>query len=239
MKNIFDYIKEKKKEQLPLIARVNLAELQKQREAEISLRDVSILAAANYSKKLPTIRLFYVALEKFTRYGSTETKLGQTFGVSSPFKIPKDMSIEDALKVISHLSEGIESELNIEPASERSVSVLSKVLTDFGFEKVEGYYHGHSHAVSKYNPLSKINITLPECEKIDGVIDLFTVGGDFRLFNKSNLQDRYFNWFTEGISKNEILEIYDKIWAINLSEENLNNLVESKENTDTLKDILD
>ena len=85
---IFDYLKGKKKEKLPLIARVNLSELQKQREENMELGDISILAKADYTKRIPTIRLYYVALEKFSRYGSDEIKIGQTYDISSPFRLP-------------------------------------------------------------------------------------------------------------------------------------------------------
>jgi len=106
---IIEYFKNKKTEKnLPLIARVNLAELQKQREESLQDREVSILAAADYTKRIPTLRLYYVALEKFTRYGTDEIKLGQTYGVSSPFRLPHNMSMEDACKVVSYLSDKVE-----------------------------------------------------------------------------------------------------------------------------------
>ena len=209
---IFDYLKGKKKEKLPLIARVNLSELQKQREENMELGDISILAKADYTKRIPTIRLYYVALEKFSRYGSDEIKIGQTYGISSPFRLPNEMSIEDSCRVVSYLSEKVESENNLEPASEKSVSMVSKILTTYGFEKVESHEKGYYHSVSDYNPFEKLRTNfLPACEEIEGVVDLFTVGGDFKVFKKSDLYDRYFDWFTEGITKQEVEDIYKKI----------------------------
>ncbi len=217
---LLDRIRRKKKEELPLIARVNLVELQKQREENMALGDKSILAKADYTKRIPTIRLYYVALERFSRYGEmTKSKVGQTYGISSPFRLPRDMSIEDACKVVSYLSEKVERENNLEPASEKSVAMVSNELTKYGFERVESKEHGHYHAVSEYIPFHNIRAKcFPICEKIDGVVDLFTVDGDVKLFKKSDLHDRYFDWFTAGISKDEVIDIYDQI-GIDLDED--------------------
>ena len=147
----FLFYRKKKKEDLPLIARVNLSELQKQREAEMADREVSILASADFTKRLPKIRLYYVALSKFNSYANGEAKVGQTYGISSPFYLPRGMSYEDAYKVVSYISEWVENEYHYEPASEDSVAMVSKKLIDFGFDKKDGCAHGHFHAVSKYS----------------------------------------------------------------------------------------
>ena len=158
------------------------------------------------------IRLYYVALERFTRYGSSEIKLGETYGISSPFRLPHGMSYKDACKVVSYLSEKVEKENNLEPASESSVAMVSKILPSYGFERIEGMEKGHYHAVSDYKPFYKIKADyFPACKKIDGVVDLFTVGGHFKVFKKTDLNDRYFDWFTEGVTKQEIENIYKTI----------------------------
>ena len=58
--------KKKKEKDLPLIARVNLAEEMKKRQENMQLGDVSILARADYTKRFPRIRLMYVRFEKFS-----------------------------------------------------------------------------------------------------------------------------------------------------------------------------
>ena len=45
---------------------------------------------------------------------------------------------------------------------------------------------------------------------MDGVVDLFTVEG-FNHFKNSDLYDRYFNWYEEATSQEEIQAIYDKL----------------------------
>ena len=52
---------------------------------------------------------------------------------------------------------------------------------------------------------------LPDNASIEGVTDLYTVGGDFNIFKKSDLHDEYFDWFTEGVTEEELTEIYKKI----------------------------
>lgn len=160
-----------------------------------------------FSEDLRQIRLIYVGFEKFTRYGTNDTMLGKTYGVSSPFTLPEGMTIEQACKVISYLSEKVENENNIGPASEKSVAKVSGILTDYGFVKNEGFPHGYFHIVQEYPEDGKIIGEQP----INGVIDLFTVGGDFELFKKSNLYDRYFDWFADGVTKKEIKEILGNV----------------------------
>ena len=205
---LFDKVKKNKKEDLPLVARVDLAELAKEREKNAQLGDVSILAKADYTKRIPTIRLYYVAFGTF----ADKTKVGQTYGISSPFRLPNGMSVEDACKVVSYLSDKIETENDLEPACEKSVAMVSNILSNYGFERVEGKEKGHYHAVTRYYPLIKVKEgAFPACNKIDGVVDLFTVGGDFKVFKNSELYDRYFDWYTEDVSLEEVQEIYKKI----------------------------
>lgn len=210
---IKEYIKDKRKKKLekklPLIARVDLVALQKEREKNMELGEVSILARADYTKKLPTIRLYYVAFEKYNAYDSGLAKIGQTFGISSPFRIPRNMSIEDACKVVSYLSDKVEKENNLEPASEKSVIAVSKLLSNYGFDIVYTEEKGHFHTVSEFSPFHKIKTdSLKASEKIDGVVDLFTIGGNAKLFKKTDLNSRYFNWYTKGVTKTEVEEIY-------------------------------
>lgn len=216
---IIEYLKSKRKEkELPLIARLNLAELQEQRENELQNTENSILAAEDYAKKIPALRLYYVALEKFTSYGTNETKIGQTYGISSPFRLPHNMSMEDACKVVSYLSDKVENENDLEPACEKSVMMVSNILENYGFSKVEDVEKGHCHgvAVSEYTSFHKIQPILPMCKKMDGVVDLFTVNGDQKLFKKFEMNSRYFEWYTEGVTKDEIDDIYQNINCENL-----------------------
>ncbi len=121
MKSFKEYFKEKRKEK---IAKNN----------EEFLKEISYLKA---------VRLCYVSMGKYNEYGTDILKIGKTFGLSSPFMLPKGMSSEESCKVISFITEKIEAENNIEPCSESSVALTSRELEKYGFEKVESHAHGH------------------------------------------------------------------------------------------------
>lgn len=171
----------------------------------------------NQVKQSSVIRLYYVALEKYSAYGTNDAKIGQTYSISSPFKLPVEMSIGEACKVISYLTEKIENENNLQHACEKSVDLTSKILSDYGFEKIKTNNKGHYHAISEYIPLAQLEASpFSACKRINGVVDLFTVGGDFEIFKSTDLRDRYFNWFTAGVMREEIEDIYKKIGATHL-----------------------
>ena len=157
------------------------------------------------------IRLYYVAFEKFeSQYYHPRKKIGQTHGISSRFRLPDGMSLTDACKVISFLSDKIEQKHKLEPACERSVALVSHILSKYGFEKIESPEKGHYHILSDYDFL-KIDTDFHACNKIEGVIDLFSIGGSFNLFKRSDLSSRYFNWYTQGVTMQEVENIYKNI----------------------------
>lgn len=166
---------------------------------------------AKPNKEASAIRLFYVSYETFIGYHDGQKKICETYGISSPFKLPNGMSIEDACKVVSYLSDFVEKGNNLEPACEQSVRMVSNILEKYGFSKVEGKEKGHYHAVSEYIPFHTTRANFPATEKIEGVVDLFSVGGDFKIFKKTDLYDRYFEWYTEGVTKQEVANIYKNL----------------------------
>ena len=210
---IFDIFKKQKKEDLPLIARVNLAELMKKREEELKNNppEVSILASADFTERTrEKIRLYYVAMERFNRYGGGK-RIGKTIGYSCPFKAPKGMNLEETCKVVSYLSELVEQDGSVEPASELSVQIVGAYLKALGFDKVDESQvdYSHRHAVS-FDTKDALNLTESKItpEQKLGVTDLFTVGGDLKLFEQSDLMDYYFEWFTPGVTEQEVRDIY-------------------------------
>lgn len=162
----------------------------------------------NYKNNLPSIiRLCFVSLVEY-RKGLLYNKVSQTYVYSRPFELPNGMSLSEALKVISYLSEKVENGNNIEPASIESVVMVSKMLDAFGFKKVNGYHHGYSHTTSERPITKKVKTNFPYERDIDGVVDLFTVDGDLELFRNSDLGEKYFNWFIEGVTSEDVKKIY-------------------------------
>lgn len=106
-----------------------------------------------------------------------------------PFKLPLNMPREDAFKVISFLSDYVEAQANIRPASLESVRTVDKALS-----------------------LERLGFTkFPHDIKDNYVIDLFTVGGRIRRFLSSEYYSKYFEWYTPNITLEEIQKIYHKI----------------------------
>lgn len=176
------------------------------------LIDNSLFDTTNHTNSY-ALRLYYVAFEPFRSYGLDKEKLGQTYTISSPFRLPKNMSIEDACKVKSYLSDEIEKENHLEPACEKSVIMVSNILENYGFRKVKEISDVYYHEVTttRYDHLPESGANFDGINKIEGVVDLFTVGGDFDVFKNTKLHQNYFEWYSEEVSKQDIVDIYKKI----------------------------
>ena len=134
-------------------------------------------------------RLSFADFHRFGEgYGMGPNNVSLLYWSGDTFTLPNNMAKEDAFKVLSYLTDYIEKEDDINIGSLKSVRTLDAVLglERFGFRKVR-------------------------CGDNALVVDLFTVAGRSLLFKRSEYYDRYFNWYTEGVSKEEVQEIYGKI----------------------------
>ena len=133
-----------------------------------------------------TYRLYYVDYHRINEYnGCDKNNIGMIDYPLKPFKFPEGMSREDGFKVLSYLTDDIEKQPDVGPYSLKAVRTLDKVLDleRFGFTRVEE----------------------SDEEKIS---NLFTVTGRLLLFQKSKLYPKYFEWYTEGVSRREVERIY-------------------------------
>lgn len=154
-------------------------------------------------------RLYYIHYLRIgEHYGHRENNIGIINWPFLPFMLPKGMTREEGFKVLSYLTDFIEKREDTEPCSYKSVSTLDGVLNleRFGFTRVE--------------------------EKDESkILNLFTVAGRLLLFKRSNLYPKYFEWYTENITKEEVESIYAKynmefrdiIWLDNQNNKNENN----------------
>lgn len=151
------------------------------------------------------LRLVYVEFVPYIdRYHDT-LMCGARYATSSAFELPKNMTMEQACKVVSYLSEKVEKENNLEPASDDSVRAVSHILEDYGFIRDKNIAPFYAHLTANKNYIRK-----PTMQKtgIQGVADLITYGGDSGCFKRSDIYPRYFNWFVPGVKKSEIDTIY-------------------------------
>lgn len=106
-----------------------------------------------------------------------------------PFAIPDGMSKEDAFKVLSYLTDFIEQKMGAQECSFQSVKLLDEVISleRFGFRRIDEKLE-HPTAYS-----------------------LYTVAGRQLLFKRSRYYDTYFEWYHEGVTREEVNAIYQSI----------------------------
>lgn len=134
-------------------------------------------------------RLFYIDYHRYGEgYGMGPNNVGMIHYACQAFKFPDGMSREDGFKVLSYLTDFIEKRDGIDECSLKSVRTLDSVLDleRFGFKRVDSAVCGP-------------------------VINLYTVAGRILLFKRSEYYKDYFNWYTEGITRDEIEKIYMKL----------------------------
>lgn len=133
-----------------------------------------------------TYRLYYVDYHRINEYnGCDQNNIGMIDYPLKPFKFPEGMSREDGFKVLSYLTDDIEKQPDVGPYSLKAVRTLDKVLD-----------------------LERFDFTRVEEKDEDKILNLFTVTGRLLLFQKSKLYPKYFEWYTEGVSRREVQKIY-------------------------------
>ncbi len=133
-------------------------------------------------------RLYYINYHRIREYdGRRDNNVGVINWPFEPFMLPKGMTREEGFKVLSYLTDFIEKREDTDPCSLKSVRTLDNVLNleRFGFTRV------------KEDDENKI-------------LNLFTVDGRQLLFKKSELYSKYFEWYIENVTLEEVKNIYAK-----------------------------
>jgi len=103
------------------------------------------------------------------------------------FKLPQNITRDEAFKIFSYFKDYIQSYLNIENGVFEKTSLLDDIIKKLGFKKVTNY------------------IDDDEC-----VIDLFVIEGRKDFFKKTDFYEKYYNWYSPNIKFDEIKKIFDK-----------------------------
>ena len=129
-------------------------------------------------------RLYY----KDYRRSHVSYCIHETDAPYEPFKLPEGMLREDAFKVLSYLTDCIEKKYNFEECPWQSVSTLDKVLNieKLGFKRID-------RKVADQD-----------------IINLYTVAGRVLFFKFSKHYHKYFEWYTENVTRDEVIAIYKK-----------------------------
>lgn len=133
-------------------------------------------------------RLYYVNYHRIgEQYGRHDNNIGRINWPFKPFMLPNGMTREEGFKVLSYLTDFIEKRDDIKTCSLKSVMLLDSVLDleRFGFTRVKE-------------------------DNEDKIINLFTVDGRLLLFKKSELYLKYFEWYVENVTLEEVINIYAK-----------------------------
>lgn len=132
-------------------------------------------------------RLYYIDYHKIGENYGFNSKFSMTNWPFKPFMLPNGMTREEGFKVLSYLTDLIEKSEDIETCSLKSVKTLDEILN--------------------LNELGFIRVLEDDESKI---INLFTVNGRVSLFKKSDLYSKYFEWYIENVSLEEVISIYQK-----------------------------
>ena len=214
---IFDVFKSRKEKKLPLVAKVDLEKIHKERVENQELGEVSILAKKDYSKRLKDkIRLCYVSVESMKTADSENPFLDINYGTTCVYKLPKGMSLEDAHRVVSYIVSQNMKTYKIDAFTQDAVKYAGAKLKDFGFEKLSqsepdfnNAYMFSEYDSSKYSYKIETNDVVKT--DIPGVTDLLTIGGDQFLFMDSDLESKAYPWFRVNSKFKDIKNIYDNL----------------------------
>lgn len=157
------------------------------------------------------VRLCYVDLKKHTREGGDVIE--QYYDCTYPLILPNGMRIEEACKVISFLCENEAKEGENEAFSVENLNKVRVIMEEYGFKRDGLHKSCNTYTIFDYDKEKGIKIRkFPTFEEqIEGVHDLFVIGGERTLFDESDWVDRYFDWIEHDVSKEEISQIYQRI----------------------------
>ena len=134
-------------------------------------------------------RLHYVNYHRFGEgYGIRDNNVGFHDCPFKPFLLPQGMNRENTFKVLSYLTDYIESNFDIQPCSYKSVTSLDSIINmeRFGF--------------------TRLSISNDDAD----IIDLFKVTGRLLLFKQIKYYSKYFEWYTENVTFEAVKKIYDE-----------------------------
>lgn len=133
-------------------------------------------------------RLYYVDYHRIGQgYGMKNNNIGIINWSFEPFMFPNGMTREEGFKVLSYFTDVIEKREDIDVGSFKSVKTLDENID-----------------------LGRIGFTRVKENDEDKILNLFTVSGRVLLFKKSDLYQKYFEWYSENVTLNEVKEIYTK-----------------------------
>lgn len=153
------------------------------------------------------IRLCYVEMHENYIGHYAYPVLKTKYGISSPFVIPKMMTLEQAQQVVSYLMDKAKKDNRYKKGSIECVEATSKMLQDYGFNQ-------------RINPVFKTEIKNTQLSRSKKMYtgfkseaftkDMFVVNGNVRLFDQTDLKDKFYSWYSPT-TRDQIKSIYKDI----------------------------
>ena len=144
------------------------------------------------------IRVIYVKMHPFSCVtDSLEFKscLAKEYYISALYQIPDGMTKEEAYQIISYLIDNSKPGEELDVIAGETASNACEELPHYGFHKLNNEsYEGFFNNSQEYNSFTAIEASI--CTPIDGVEDLFVVGGNPKYFQNSFLKDGNTNWYS-------------------------------------------
>jgi hypothetical protein len=153
------------------------------------------------------IRLIHLGLNLYDSGYKGKKILTHEYFASSPFHIPEGLSMEDALKVISYLSSHTPDGQRVKPLS--NIFLVNDQLEDFGFTRINLIQNERTKTTQRYDGIILPTIEIDTHIDLPEVIDIITTS-DKKIFQKTSLAKKYFDWYIPNINAQDIDEIYKK-----------------------------
>ncbi len=160
----------------------------------------------NTNEHVFAIRLCYVEMHEDC-IGRGYPVLSTKYGISSPFVIPQKMTLDQAYQVVSYLMCKAKKDNRYKKGSIECVEAAAKMLKDYGFNQ-------------RINPVFKTQIKNTQLSrnkkmytgfKSDAFTkDMFVVNGSARLFDQTDLNDKFCLWYSPT-TRDQIKSIYKDI----------------------------
>lgn len=109
------------------------------------------------------------------------------YDVMPAFSVPSNISINDALLIVSYINKKIAREHNLDINSNRAIKLTNGQLTKYCFTQIEP-----GHVSEK-------------------VLDLISACGYVKELRQDPIfKEKYFKWFSPNVTRSQIVEIYKK-----------------------------
>lgn len=109
------------------------------------------------------------------------------YDVMPAFSLPSNMSINDALLIVSYINKKIAREHNVDINSNDAVKLTNGQLAKYCFRQIEDRQTGTK------------------------VLDLISACGYVRELSQDPIfKQKYFKWFSPNVTRSQIVEIYKK-----------------------------